>query len=70
MILVGDAPYYARFGFAQIPVGSLRMPGPVDPARMLGLELIPGTLARAKGRVVGTGLIVARRGEEPLRLAA
>ena len=70
VILVGDAPYYARFGFSRIPEGRLRMPGPVDPARLLGLDLVPGALARAQGRVVAAGLIVERRAEEPLRLAA
>ena len=28
IILVGDAPYYARFGFSRAPVVDLRMPGP------------------------------------------
>ena len=70
VILVGDAPYYARFGFVPLAAGRLRMPGPVDPARFLGLDLVAGTLDRAEGRVVGSGLIVERRGEEPLRRAA
>ncbi|MBE7202995.1 MAG: N-acetyltransferase, partial [Parafilimonas terrae] len=61
VILVGDAPYYGRFGFTRLPEGKLRMPGPVDPARFVGLDLVPGTLARAEGRIVGTGLIVERR---------
>lgn len=50
VILVGDAPYYARFGFAPVPPGRLTMPGPVDPARLLWLELEDGfadTLAGA-----------------------
>jgi predicted N-acetyltransferase YhbS len=49
VILVGDAPYYARFGFSTAPVRRLAMPGPVDPARFLGLELEPGALSRAAG---------------------
>ena len=32
VILVGDAPYYARVGFQKLPEGQLLMPGPVDPA--------------------------------------
>ncbi len=32
VILVGDEPYYARVGFARVPAGQLKMPGPVDPA--------------------------------------
>ena len=70
VMLVGDAPYYARFGFAHAPVARLVLPGPVDRARFLGLELRPGGFAGAVGRVVATGLIVDRRGEEPLRRAA
>ena len=33
-VLIGDAPYYGRFGFAQAPRG-WRCPGPWDPARLL-----------------------------------
>ena len=70
IMLVGDAPYYARFGFAGAPVERLVLPGPVDAARFLGLELKAGGFAGARGRVAATGLIVERRGEEPLRRAA
>ncbi len=70
VVLVGDAPYYARFGFARAPVEHLVLPGPVDPSRFLGVELRPGGLAGARGRVVATGLIADRRSGEPLRRAA
>jgi len=70
VMLVGDAPYYARFGFTHAPMAKLVLPGPVDRARLLGFELRPGGLAGAEGRVVGTGLLVERREPEPLRLAA
>ena len=70
VILVGDAPYYGRFGFTASPVSQLVLPGPVDVARFLGLELVPGALAGVSGRVVGAGLLVERRGREPLKLAA
>lgn len=33
--LVGDAPYYAPFGFMRTQPNHLTMPGPVHPARML-----------------------------------
>ena len=33
VILVGDAPYYQRFGFEQAPTSGLWLPGPVDPKR-------------------------------------
>ena len=70
VMLVGDAPYYARFGFAAASMTRLTLPGPVDAARFLGLELRPGGLAEAFGRVVATGRIAPRRDGEPLRLAA
>jgi predicted N-acetyltransferase YhbS len=53
ILLVGDMPYYGRFGFQPVPPGQIRMPGPVDPARLLAAELIPGALARAIGEVRG-----------------
>jgi predicted N-acetyltransferase YhbS len=51
VLLVGDEPYYARFGFRRIPPGRLELPGPVDPARFLALELRAGALDAAKGLV-------------------
>jgi predicted N-acetyltransferase YhbS len=33
-VLIGDAPYYARFGFTEAPRG-WTCPGPWDPARLL-----------------------------------
>jgi predicted N-acetyltransferase YhbS len=52
VILVGDAPYYARVGFQVVPEGHLLMPGPVDPKRLLFLELAEGTLSNAKGLII------------------
>ena len=49
MILVGDAPYYARFGFAPVPPGRLAPPCPVDPARFLWRELAPGVAGTSRG---------------------
>ena len=51
VLLVGDAPYYARFGFDGDLTRYLTLPGPVDPARFLGLELEPGALEDARGSV-------------------
>jgi len=51
MILVGDEPYYARVGFARLAAGRIRMPGPVDPERLLGLALKTGTLDALSGGV-------------------
>jgi predicted N-acetyltransferase YhbS len=51
IMLIGDAPYYARFGFKVIPPGQLALPGPADPARFLALELVEGVLTQRKGAV-------------------
>ncbi|MEO1199222.1 MAG: N-acetyltransferase [Pseudomonadota bacterium] len=51
VILVGDAPYYARVGFKPVPRGQITLPGPVDPARLLAFELVEGSLVKAKGEV-------------------
>ncbi len=42
VLLVGDEPYYAKVGFHRLPSGLIGLPGPVDPARFLYLELQPG----------------------------
>ncbi len=51
IILVGDAPYYRRFGFSGELTRKLWLPGPVDRDRFLALELRPGALKGAKGLV-------------------
>jgi len=51
VILVGDAPYYVRFGFAREKTLSLSLPGPVDPDRFLGLELVEGALDGVTGMI-------------------
>jgi predicted N-acetyltransferase YhbS len=51
IILVGDPPYYARVRFVPLPLGSVRFPGPVDNARILGLALVDGALESLKGDV-------------------
>ncbi|MGU3493558.1 GNAT family N-acetyltransferase [Xanthobacteraceae bacterium A53D] len=49
VLLVGDAPYYQRFGFKVVPHGRITMPGPVDPARLLVAELQPGAFDGVEG---------------------
>src|SRR5712672_289675 len=49
VVLVGDEPYYARAGFKRIPKGRARMPGPVDPERLLVAELAEGAFAGVSG---------------------
>lgn len=51
VILVGDAPYYVRFGFQRDLVAALSLPGPVDPTRFQGLELVEGALTGVTGMV-------------------
>ncbi len=58
VLLVGDAPYYVRFGFTAALTCGLIMPAPVDPARFLGLELRRGALAGATGRVAAAGTVL------------
>ena len=72
VLLVGDAPYYARFGFeARLTVG-LDLPGPVERARFLAFEIVKGALDLAKGMVVATGerSLLRRRPQQALRQAA
>jgi len=51
VILVGDEPYYARVGFKRVPRGRVKMPGPVDPARLLVAELVEGAFESVSGVV-------------------
>jgi predicted N-acetyltransferase YhbS len=51
VILVGDEPYYGKCGFRPIPAGSVSMPGPVDPARLLIAELVDGAFAGVSGQI-------------------
>lgn len=71
VILVGDAPYYARWGFDAALTDGFVLPGPVERERFLGLELVPGALKGAGGRIVGAGAFIGpRRDEGGSRLAA
>jgi predicted N-acetyltransferase YhbS len=55
VILLGDAPYYARFGFSGEKMAGLSLPGPFERDRLLGLEFRPGALDGAEGLIVATG---------------
>ncbi|WP_421916463.1 GNAT family N-acetyltransferase [Mesorhizobium sp.] len=55
ILLVGDAPYYQRFGFSSEKTGLLAMPGPYERHRLLALELIEGTLDSARGTLKAAG---------------
>jgi predicted N-acetyltransferase YhbS len=51
IVLVGDMPYYGRFGFQPVPLGQITLPGPVSPERILALELTAGCLSRFRGQI-------------------
>ncbi|WP_186419231.1 N-acetyltransferase [Bosea sp. CS1GBMeth4] len=70
ILLVGDAPYYRRFGFTAEPMAGLSMPGPVERERFLGLELRQGALEGAGGMLRATGALVPAEGAEGLRRRA
>jgi predicted N-acetyltransferase YhbS len=70
ILLVGDAPYYARYGFSAELTKALDMPGPVDAERFLALELQPGALAGASGMLTAAGPFVPRRAAASLAKAA
>ena len=55
VLLVGDASYYGRFGFSAAKTGALRLPGPFEPERLLGIELKAGALDGARGLIRATG---------------
>ena len=49
VILVGDEPFYGRIGFRRVPPGKVVLPGPVDPSRLLVLELADGAFEGVEG---------------------
>lgn len=51
VVLVGDEPFYGKVGFKRVPKGQMKMPGPVDPARLLVNELVPGAAEGVKGLI-------------------
>ena len=51
VVLVGDEPFYAKSGFKRIPKGQVKMPGPVDPARLLVAEFEPGAFEGVSGLI-------------------
>jgi len=54
VLLVGDEPYYGRFGFSAEKTGALWLPGAYERHRLLGCELVPGALDGARGLVGAT----------------
>jgi predicted N-acetyltransferase YhbS len=60
VILLGDEPYYARFGFSADKTGELSLPGPFERDRLLGLELREGALDGAWGMIAPTGALALK----------
>ncbi|ARQ02936.1 GNAT family N-acetyltransferase [Pseudorhodoplanes sinuspersici] len=60
ILLVGDAPYYQRFGFSTQKTGSLWMPGAYEQHRLLGIELQAGALDGARGLIGATGRLAPK----------
>jgi predicted N-acetyltransferase YhbS len=57
VILLGDAAYYARFGFSADKTAELSLPGPFERERLLGLALREGALDGVAGMIVATGAL-------------
>ena len=53
ILLVGDEPYYARFGFSAAATGALSLPGPFERHRLLSLSLAGPAPAGEKGEAAG-----------------
>jgi len=77
VLLVGDAPYYGRFGFSAEKTAALWLPGPYLRERLLAHEIVPGALDGARGLISATGERAAKpdlaelvaglsRGDRPL----
>ena len=61
VILLGDAPYYARFGFSAEKTGALMLPGPFERDRLLAIEFQAGALDGVEGMIVPTGAALPKR---------
>ncbi len=62
VVLVGDLPYYGRFGFKPVPPGQIVFPGPVNPARILVAELVEGAAAGYRGAIAAMSIADVRSG--------
>jgi predicted N-acetyltransferase YhbS len=51
IVLVGAERFFKPIGFSVVPPGTLSLPGAVDPARLLWLELRRGGLSNARGEI-------------------
>lgn len=51
VLLIGDEPYYRRFGFTRTATSGLRFPPPTNPERFLGKALVEGAFGGTRGMV-------------------
>ncbi len=51
VVLVGDESYYGKLGFKPVASGMIVFPGPVNPVRILAVELVSGALPSYRGVV-------------------
>lgn len=51
-LLIGDEPYYARFGFKRSPAANITFPPPTNPNRILAKALTEGSMDSIKGTVM------------------
>jgi predicted N-acetyltransferase YhbS len=51
VVLVGDEPYYHRFGFSREAGRALGYPPPTNPDRLLARALAPGAFEGVSGMV-------------------
>jgi predicted N-acetyltransferase YhbS len=69
VLLLGDAPYYARFGFSPLRTGELSLPGPFERDRLLALELRETALDDVRGMIVPTGALETKISEPKIKAA-
>lgn len=55
VLLVGDLPYYERFGFEAGRLAAVSLPGPVEEPRFLALDVRSGTVAGLEGCLRAAG---------------
>ncbi len=51
VILIGDEPYYRRFGFTRQNARALKFPNPINLERLLAKELVEGAMQAVSGMV-------------------
>lgn len=55
VLLIGDEPFYSRYGFSRDKLSQVSFPKPYNPARLLGKELIPNAFLGCSGEVRSWG---------------